>query len=146
MELFVIRNKKQLQDLKDQLEERRLPFKLFIENIYPIRSLDLNAYYWGIVLKYISDASGHTIEECHDGYKRMFDLKIEFIFSTKKQVHEPVLGVGSTSAMNNKIFIEYIFKVRIDGELNHNIVIPNPNECFVPELDYKHDTIQSKRL
>jgi hypothetical protein len=146
MDIIVIRNRKQLLKFTEWLSTTRLPLKIITDNIYPVRSLDLNAYYWGIVLAYISAESGHSIEECHDGYKRKFNLKIEFIFNEKKGIYEPVFQVGSTAELNNKTFFDYIFKVRADGEMEHHIVIPNPNESFIPELNFDHNKIEERRL
>lgn len=36
------------------------------------RSLSANNYYWGIVIKMISDYSGHTPEETHSALKQKF--------------------------------------------------------------------------
>lgn len=146
MDFFVIRNKDQLSKLVDLLNQRRLPFKLVVDDIYPPRSVDLNAYYWGVVLKYISEESGHDVIECHEGYKQKFSLRIDFEFNSDKGIYKPAFGVGSTAEMNMRVFSDYIFRVRADGELEHHIVIPMPNESFVPELDFKHDLIEEKRL
>ena len=146
MDLFVLRNKKQVMDLCNKLMEKRLPFKMIVDDIYPIRSLDFNAYYWGIVLKYISDETGHDVEECHEAYKRKFNLNIEFVFNPEKRIYEPVFGVGSTADKNQQEFYNYMYKVRADGEIEHHILIPMPNEAFIPELDFKHDKIEMRRL
>jgi hypothetical protein len=146
MDLLIIRNKSQLKFLTDLLSERRLPLRIAVDDIYPIRSLDMNAYYWGIVLKYISDESGHSVDECHDAYKRKFNLKIELEFNDLKGIYEPVFGVGSTAELDKQQFFDYIFRVRCDGEMEHHVVIPLPNECFIPELNFEHDKLKEKRL
>lgn len=139
MDLTVIRSNRQRESLITFLKERRLPFKLALDDIYPPRSIDLNAYYWGVVLKYISDESGHDVIECHDGYKRKFNCKIDFKINGDTGIYEPVFEVGSTTELNNKEFCDYIFQVRADGEMEHHIVIPLPNEAFVPELVFKNE-------
>lgn len=146
MDLFVIRNKRQLLELTEKLNQRRLPLRIAVDDIYPVRSVDFNAYYWGIVLKYISDASGHDVIEIHESYKQKFCLQIEFQFNRDKGIYEPVFEVGSTAGMDEKAFMDYVFRVRVDGELLHGIVIPLPSEAFVPELSYEHDKIKEKRL
>jgi hypothetical protein len=146
MELSVVRNKKQVLELCNKLMERRLPFRLLIDDIYPVRSVDMNAYYWGVVLKYISEESGHTVEECHEIYKEKFNLGIEFMINKHKGIPEPVFGIGSTASMNSKAFNDYVFRVRVDGEMEHGIVIPLPSESFIPELEFEHDKIQNKKL
>lgn len=146
MNLYVIRNQRQLNDFKEQLSSKRLPLKIMIDDIYPNRSLDMNAYYFGVVLKYISDESGHTVIECHDAYKEKFNLSIDFIQSKKTGILEPILGIGSTAIMDIKRFNDYVFRVRADGEIEHHIIIPLPSECFIPELEFENNKIKHKRL
>lgn len=146
MDYFVIRNKQQLSKLIEGLQARRLPFKCVVDDIYPVRSVDMNAYYWGIVLKYISDESGHDIMECHEGYKMKYALDIKFEFNRHRGVYEPVFGVGSTAEMNVRLFTDYIFRVRVDGELEHRIVIPLPSEVFIPELQFSNDNLKQMKL
>ena len=146
MNLFVIRNKRQLLEFIEQLKKHRLPFRAVVDDIYPLRSLDMNAYYFGVALKYISEESGHSVEECHEAYKRKFNLKIEFEYNTLKGIYEPVFGVGSTTVMNSQEFFDYVYRVRADAECEFHIVIPLPSECFIPELDYKHDKIEIRKI
>jgi hypothetical protein len=130
----------------DLLNQRRLPLKIALDDIYPPRSMDFNAYYWGVVLKYISDESGHDIIECHEGYKQKFSLRIDFEFNTDKSIYEPVFGVGSTAEMNMRVFSDYVFRVRVDGELEHHIIIPFPSEVFIPELQFSNDNLKQMKL
>ena len=146
MDLTVIRNKKQLLNFIELLNNRRLPFKIAVEDLYPLRSLDLNAYLWGVVYKYISQETGQSIDSIHDGYKRKFNLRIELVYNQAKGIYEPILETGSTATLNNKEFVDYIFAVRADAEIELHICIPNPNESFVPELDFDHDKIEQRRI
>lgn len=146
MDLFIIRSKKQLSDLKELLDQRRLPFKVALQDIYPGRSLLSNAYYWGIVLKLISDATGHTQIECHEGYKHKYNFRHDIAYNPKTGQYEWVMDVGSTAALDEKEMWDYIFKVRADGEIEHHIIIPLPSECFIPELQFENNKIKHKRL
>lgn len=146
MELFVIRNTRQLLDLTEMLKKRRLPLKIAVDDIYPKRSLDMNAYYFGVVLKYIGDETGHSVDELHEHYKKKFCLQIEFEINKETGYYEPVFGVGSTTRKNQQEFFEYVYKVRADGELTCHVVIPYPNEDFVPALDYSHDKIEQHKI
>jgi len=146
MDFGIVRNKKQVLDLTNKIMEMRLPFKYAFQKIYPLRSLKSNAYYWGIVLKYISDESGHTQDECHKEYKNKYNFRYDIEYNPQTNNYEWIMGVASTTILDEKEIWDYIFKVRVDGELEHHIVIPLPNECFIPELDFEHDKIELKKL
>lgn len=140
----VIRNKKQALDLCENIKQMRLPFKFALQPIFPLRGLDANAFYWGIVLKMISDETGQSIEGCHEAYKRKYNFRWDFIFNSLTGTYEFTAGVDSTTVLDDKEFWDYIMKIRVDAELDLHITIPLPNECFVPELDFNHDKIESK--
>lgn len=137
MDIAVIRNNNQRDELIATLKERRLPFKVAIQDIYPVRSLEFNNYYWGVVLKTISDYSGHAPEEIHEAYKRLFNLKQEFEFNAQTKMWEIVTAVGSTAELDQKEFAAYVSKVRADAEVDMGISIPLPNEVFINELIFE---------
>ena len=73
------------------------------------RSHDQNAYYWGVVLKLISESSGHTPAEHHQIFKRT-------IIGGKNP---------TTKNMTTAEFQDYLEQIRAwAGE--HNIIIPDP--------------------
>jgi len=84
------------------------------------RSLNQNAFLWGVVYPILSDYFGYTTGEMHQICSRQFlsyfkgDSDIEFVKSTK-----------SLSTME---FEQYIENIRRSSLLNHNIKIPLPNE------------------
>jgi len=142
----VIRNKKQALDLCENIKEMRLPFKYALQPIFPLRGLDANAYYWGIVLKMISDETGQSIEECHEAWKRKHNFRWDFIFNSLTGTYEFTAGVDSTTVLDGKEFWDYIMRVRADAEIELHICIPNPNESFVPEVNFDHDKIEQRRI
>lgn len=146
MDFFVVRNKKQATDLAEMLLKRRLPYKVAIQDVFPLRSLQSNAYYWGIVLAFISDASGHTQLECHEAYKVKYNFRYDIEYNPETKQFDWNMGVKSTTILDEKEIWEYIFKVRVDGELEHHIIIPLPNECFIPEINFRHDKIELRRM
>lgn len=117
--------------------------KIAVQNVYPLRSLEANAYYWGIILAYISEVTGHTPEECHEGYRKKFNYSQEFRYNRRTRQYQFYIGAGTTVVDEHK-FYEYIFKVRADAELELHICIPMPNETFIRELNFdferKHKT------
>jgi len=137
MDFAVIRNNRQRERLIEMLKERRLPFRLAVQDLYPVRSIDFNAYYWGVVLKMISDFTGHTQEEVHDACKRRYNFRHDFKYSKKTGKWKLVSKVDSTTATFSREFMEYVMKVRADAEIELHVTIPLPNEVFQPELAFE---------
>jgi len=146
MEVRIIHNKKQLADLINQLQEHRLPLKIAIQDVYPIRTLESNSYLWGIVYETIARATGQTAIEVHEGYKVKYNFRYNLKYNKQNNTYVWVMEAGSTTGMDMREIWEYIMKVRADAEVELNIIIQMPNESFINELDFEHDTIQSKRL
>lgn len=142
MDFFVIRSKKKLDELYDLLKQRSLPMKIAVQEVFPLRSLEANSYYWGVILYYISEYTGHTPEECHEGYRRMFNYSQEFMYNRRTRQYQFKIRAGTT-VVDEHAFYQFIFKVRADAELELHITIPLPNENFIPELNFQK---QQKKL
>ena len=146
MDFFVIRNKSQLAGLIDQLNARRLPFKLMLDDIYPPRSVDFNDYLWGFIYTPIALETGHTPEEIHEICKRRFNFRHDFEYNDNRKRYELVVSAGSTTELNTKEIWDYAMKIRAEAEIELHLTLHLPNESFVKELDFKHDLIEEKRL
>ena len=86
------------------------------------RSNQQNRYYWGVVLFTIALETGHTEEELHEVFKRMF-LPKKFVKWNEKEIAMP----GSTTEQDTLAFNQYIEKIIIEaGTLG--ISIPTPDE------------------
>ena len=86
------------------------------------RSLNLNAYYWSVVVKLLSDNTGYDKDEMHEVLKSMFlrtryKLNGVWLDSTK-----------STTKLNNKEMIEFIDEVKRFASKELGCFIPDPNE------------------
>lgn len=99
------------------------------------RSLNANAYLWGVVYKIISKHTGHTEQELHEIYSRMF-LKPIFITYKDKEIKLP----SGTSELSKLEFIEYTDKVIAEGA-SMGIEIPPPN---TQSEEFDIQTIYSK--
>ena len=86
------------------------------------RSNQQNRYYWGVVLEIISKETGHTTEELHEIYKRMF-LPRKLIKYKALEIPVP----SSTTDCDISDFHEYIERVRAEAA-SSGIAIPDPNE------------------
>ena len=85
------------------------------------RSLPQNAWYWGAVLPIIAEETGHSAEELHEIFKRMF-LPPKTVRFRGRDFRMP----GSTKDCNVAEFHEYIEKVRAEAS-SMGIEIPDPD-------------------
>lgn len=88
-----------------------------IEKAKAKRSLDQNAYYW-FYLKLVSDSCGHTPQELHEIFKRLF-IPPKIIKWKKTTIKTP----GSTSDLNKPQFGEYLDRICAET----NILLPDPS-------------------
>jgi hypothetical protein len=131
MELFVLRNNKQRESLIDShLKGHRLPFKVLTQEIYPDRSLDQNAYLFGVVYKYIEDYTGMTKREVHDFYKNEFNIE----YSPDRYGHWHLRHKSSTE-FDTVEMEQFAMMVRAHAMIELGINIPLPNECVIDKLD-----------
>lgn len=97
-----------------------------------LRSINQNAYYWGIVIQQISDEWGYFPNEVHQILKIEF-LKIDDVVYKGKTF--PI--VKSTTKLKTDEFEEYLEKCRMWASINLEICILLPNECE-SMWDYSH--------
>ena len=82
------------------------------------RSNNQNKYYWGVVIKLISEVTGYTQDEAHDAMRMQFLLK-----------NGDVTTIKSTSGLTTGEFEEYLENIRRFASVNLNCYIPLPNEA-----------------
>lgn len=87
------------------------------------RSDRLNRYYWGVVIEYISQETGYTVEEVHDWLKAKFlGHKIVTIAGEKHP------QINSSAELSTDDFQKYILEItRWAGEFLQ-LTIPEPNQ------------------
>jgi len=115
---LVFDNKKAVKSYLESVEGKSLA--VYIEKEFGVRSNNQNSWLWGVVYKTIANETGHTEQELHDLFKRMF-LPAEF---------KTVLGVelkipNSTSKLNKTDFGEYVEKIRAHVA-QFGVIIPEP--------------------
>lgn len=93
------------------------------------RTLSQNAWYWGCILPIIASETGHTVNELHEIYKRMFlDPKI----ITYREID---FKIPSTTTTTNTVeFTNYIEKVRAEAA-SMGIIIPDPDSIDYDWID-----------
>jgi len=104
------------------------PVNITVERRHATRSVQANAYYWGVVIKALSEYTGSTPDEIHQVLKMMFLPKDLAIASPNGEViGEFVIG-GSTTRLNTVDFYEYVETIRVWAfeKLDVDIAPPDP--------------------
>lgn len=87
------------------------------------RSDNQNRYYFGVVLKLISDETGNDVEDIHEYFK------VKFLGLEKKEILGYEINVlMTTTKLNTKEFEEYLENIRRFASKELGIVIPEPNQ------------------
>lgn len=88
----------------------------------PTRTNRANAYYWGVVLKCISDDSGHDPESLHEHFKR------KFLTPLIVTIMDEETKIYTTRTLDSQEFWDYVERVRVFAGEFFNIIIPAPSE------------------
>lgn len=113
-------NQKQWLDFAEKYNKKKVVLEITEDK--PKRTLDQNAYLWGIVYKTISDYNGDTENDLHEYLKRKL-LPPKFIKVLGKEVKVP----ASTTDLSKSDFSDYIERIR--AEVSHlGIIIPEAQE------------------
>lgn len=103
---------------------------ILIKRTTGTRSDPQNSYYWGVVLKTISLSTGHTENELHEVFKRMFLTPI-----TVKYKDREIRMPGSTAKLNKSEFVEYIMRISAEAG-SMGITIPEPEKDEPVKVEY----------
>lgn len=87
------------------------------------RSLNQNAYMWGVVYQMIADETGHTTEEVHEFCKMKF-LPRKFVAIAGDEYSI----TKSTATLSTDEMEEYLTQVRVFAATELSLTIPLPNE------------------
>lgn len=95
-----------------------LEFDVIIRRRKKKRSDSQNRYYWGVVLRYIRDYTGHDEDELHYIFRQMYlgdydDKGLRF--------------ARSSTELSKSEFCEYVDRI-IQWAAEHNVVIPPSDE------------------
>lgn len=93
-----------------------------IESMRSQRTDRQNAWYWGQVLPLIAEFTGHTSEELHEIYKRMFLPKRVVKYKDKE-----IVMAGSTTTQSISEFGEYIERILAEAA-SLGVVVPEPRK------------------
>lgn len=98
------------------------------------RSNPQNRYYFGVVLKMISEETGYTPEESHEAMKFLY-LRKQYDLASGKKLYTS----ASTSKLSTVQMEEYLENIRRFAATELSINIPLPNE-----VDYTDQYEQTK--
>jgi hypothetical protein len=88
------------------------PVTVTVERQHATRSAQANAYYWGVVVKLLSEHTGSTPDEMHDILKmRFLSKEVALRRQNGEVVAEFVIG-GSTAQLNTVEFYDYVEQIR----------------------------------
>jgi hypothetical protein len=110
--------------------------QLTVEKIKHSRTNNQNKYYWGVVVKLISQHTGHDPEQIHELLKQMFSPKWHFVRSFQPQAQKVILdevsGIPTSTARLDTIeFVEYTERCRLWANDFLGLSIPLPGEVDI---------------
>lgn len=112
------------------------PLTITVEKKRATRSLDQNAWYWGVILKLLSEHTGYTVDEMHEYCRERFNPKRLIVQNAVGEVIDE-RRIGQTTTKLNKItFGEYCEQIREWAAADLGVVIPDPDPNWrepVPE-------------
>jgi azurin len=88
------------------------------------RSAEQNRYYFGVVLKMISDMTGHSAYDLHCHFKHHLLRKKD----TRLTAHK------STTGLDTKEFSDYIESIKLFAKARLNLRIPSPDEVDLDSI------------
>lgn len=129
-------NLDELDGIYDSLEAKLkegVEYTIYLMDKKKNRTLSANRYYFGVVLKTISDFMGNdnldiTIDDLHEALKGKFNSKVVLINGEAYDIGE------STKKLSQDDFIKYIEEIREWSLDTLNCYIPTPQE--VVETDF----------
>ena len=103
-----------------QYEEKTI--EIIVREQKKRRSLNLNAYYWSVAVKLLSEHTGYDKDDMHEILKSMF-------LRTRYKLNGVwVDGTKSTTKLNSKEMIEFIDNVKRFASTELSVYIPDPND------------------
>lgn len=113
---------------------QRCPVTITVEKAFATRSLDANAYYFGVVLAHLADYTGHDLMELHDYCKHRFNPRVITICDADGfVVGEEVIG-QTTTKLTTLTFYQYVEQIRQWMRNEFGLETPDPDPASRPAL------------
>jgi hypothetical protein len=121
----IVSNRGMGKDFVDALPDGA-KYRIVMERYYPNRSEEQNAYYWGVVIKMLSNEMSLNKDATHRILTAMF-LAIESVdeFGNAIQI------IPSTSKLSTVEFNNYMDEIKQFAAETFDIVIPDPEQDYM---------------
>ncbi len=101
--------------------------EICVKRVRATRSLEQNAFYFGVVVHLLSEHTGYTPDEIHEFCKAKFiPRRLVLANRNGEVVDEYVLG-SSTRSLTTVEFAEYVSDIQQWAAETLDVVIPDPN-------------------
>ncbi len=115
---------KQFNDYTQTLESKEV--EVIVRTPKKPRSLAENSYYWGVIIKILSEQLGLSPDETHETLKYQF-LKVHKSIIVQGKIEE-FFFMRSTTDLSTKSMEEYLENIRMWAAEFLGCIIPLPNE------------------
>jgi hypothetical protein len=88
-----------------------------------IRSNNQNRYYWGVVIKILSEHTGYFADELHEALRERF-----LNYKSLTLGGEDIPIKRSTTKLKTSEFEDYLSKIKVWAARDMGVTIPDPNE------------------
>lgn len=129
---LVIRNRRAFDASVAELRDG-WDVELTVKRLRATRSLEQNAYYWGVVVQLLSEHTGYTPDEIHELLKAKFIPKRLAVCDGNGVIQDEIVLGGTTRSMNKLEFGEYVEAIREWSAESLDVVIPDPDQDYVNE-------------
>jgi hypothetical protein len=103
--------------------------RVTVEKWRATRSHPQNAYYWGVVVKMLSEYTGFETREMHEVLKLKFNPVFRpIVDKTSGEVKSELTIPGTTRRMKKDEFSDYCERIKRWAAQDLNVYIPDPNE------------------
>jgi hypothetical protein len=123
---FVIKDNRDKQSLFSYLKELENDYIVSVKKQRNTRSNMQNSYYWKCIVQGLAEELGYFPNEMHDALRAKFLSEYEMISINDKQI--VINKIGSTTALNTKVFEEYTEQIRVWALTDLGIRLMLPNE------------------
>ncbi len=107
----------------------RWDYEIVVQRLYANRSLQQNAWYWGVIVEAIAEHTGYTADETHDILKMKFIPKRLAVCDGNGEVQDEFVVGGSTRKMTTSEFGDYCESIRQWAAETLDIDIPDPDSA-----------------
>lgn len=116
---IVVKDSALLKVFSDLLSDgQELVLSISKKTLKKQRSLEQNAYYWGVVVKILSDDLGYTPNEMHEA------IKFQFLVDQTRLLP----FIPSTTDLDTAEWESLMTRIREWASSSFNVYIPSPNE------------------